>query len=217
MSRSLDKLSIHGFKSIRELTDFPLQPINILIGANGAGESNLVDFLRMLRVMADGRLQKFVADEGGADGFLFNGPKETKEAGAQMKFGENQFRFTLESDLANEMVLNEEGIRYTGGRRPNDWYVWEGIVKESRLPEWKNRTSNWGSYRSAKAHAYDAVSSWMVYHYHDTSGTAPIWKLGAKRYSSASTRRWRPSSSQRPAGIDSGSHRTDKNRKALEV
>jgi predicted ATPase len=174
MSRSLDKLSIHGFKSIRELKDFPLHPINILIGANGAGKSNLVDFFRMLRAMADGRFQKFVTDGGGADGFFFNGPRETKEAGAEMTFGQNQFRFTLESNVANEMVLTEEGIRYTGGRRPGDWYVWEGIVKESRLPKWKNRGSNYGDYPSAEAYVYDAVLNWMVYHYHDTSRTAPM-------------------------------------------
>jgi len=35
------RLILKGFKSIRDL-DLPLLPFNILIGANGAGKSNLL-------------------------------------------------------------------------------------------------------------------------------------------------------------------------------
>jgi predicted ATPase len=45
----LDRLTIEGFKSIRDLRDFELRPLNVLIGANGAGKSNLVEFFRLLR------------------------------------------------------------------------------------------------------------------------------------------------------------------------
>ncbi|MEZ4606933.1 MAG: hypothetical protein R2865_09085 [Deinococcales bacterium] len=38
MASALDRLSITGFKSIKELTNFELQPLNVLIGANGAGK-----------------------------------------------------------------------------------------------------------------------------------------------------------------------------------
>ena len=36
MNGSLDKLTINGFKSIRELKDFELNDLNIFIGGNGA-------------------------------------------------------------------------------------------------------------------------------------------------------------------------------------
>ncbi|MCW6038408.1 AAA family ATPase [Spirulina subsalsa FACHB-351] len=36
----LQELTLNGFKSIKEM-DLQLQPLNILIGANGAGKSNL--------------------------------------------------------------------------------------------------------------------------------------------------------------------------------
>src|SRR5262245_8458904 len=75
---ALDQITLKGFKSVRELADFELEKLNVLVGANGAGKSNLVDFFRLLRAMADGGLQSIVTNSGGADGFFFNGPKETK-------------------------------------------------------------------------------------------------------------------------------------------
>lgn len=40
---AIQTITIEGFKSIRELRDFPLDPaFNILIGANGSGKSNFV-------------------------------------------------------------------------------------------------------------------------------------------------------------------------------
>ena len=43
MGRQIDKITLRGFKSIRDLEDFPLKNLNILIGANGAGKSNFTE------------------------------------------------------------------------------------------------------------------------------------------------------------------------------
>jgi len=58
MSDSLDKLTIHGFKSIRELEGFELRKLNVFVGANGAGKSNLISFFRMLSALIEGTLDK---------------------------------------------------------------------------------------------------------------------------------------------------------------
>ena len=55
----LEKLTIKGFKSIESLLDFPLFPVNVLIGANGAGKSNLIEFFKMLRAMMGLRIAEF--------------------------------------------------------------------------------------------------------------------------------------------------------------
>lgn len=48
------KISIRGYKSIRELDDFSLTNLNVLIGANGAGKSNFISFFRLLaRLMVE--------------------------------------------------------------------------------------------------------------------------------------------------------------------
>ncbi len=51
MKNSLDRLTVKGFKSINDLEDFELTHLNIIIGGNGAGKSNLISFFRMLRAL----------------------------------------------------------------------------------------------------------------------------------------------------------------------
>jgi len=178
---ALDQITLKGFKSIKELTDFKPAKLNILVGANGAGKSNLVDFFRMLRAMADGGFQKFIVNSGGADGFFFNGPKETNQITAHLKFGQNEYRFVLEATVAGEMTINQEETLYSGGQYGGTWHTWGGGKKESGLPSWKDRKSQfatqqgWGhDHPAAEAHVYSAVSGWVVYHVHDTSSTAPM-------------------------------------------
>ena len=43
----ISKIYINGFKSIREL-DLELSNVNILIGANGSGKSNFIQFFKLL-------------------------------------------------------------------------------------------------------------------------------------------------------------------------
>src|SRR2546421_11991740 len=95
MGAPLDSITVKGFRSIREIKDFPLTKLNVLVGANGAGKSNFVDFFRLLRAMAEQGLQTLVKESGGADSFCFEGPKVTPEIEAHLVFGANQYRFTL--------------------------------------------------------------------------------------------------------------------------
>jgi len=170
---ALDEITIKGFKSIKDLTDFKPGKLNILVGANGAGKSNLVDFFRMLRAMADKGFQNFVTSSGGADGFFFNGPKETKQINAHLKFGNNEYRFSLGVTVAGEMTINDEATLFTRATKfPSAWHISAGGKKESDLPNWKGQKSHLGNWDSVEAHVYNAVSSWVVYHVHDTSTTA---------------------------------------------
>lgn len=71
----LDYLTVRGFKSIHALEDFELRSLNVLIGANGAGKSNLLNLFRMLANLSQKRLQLFIKDEGGPDALLFGGQR----------------------------------------------------------------------------------------------------------------------------------------------
>lgn len=65
MEDKLTSITLRGYKSIRSLDDFEIRPINVLIGANGSGKSNLISFFRMLSWMLEGRnLQTHVAEIG---------------------------------------------------------------------------------------------------------------------------------------------------------
>ena len=62
----LSCIEISGYKSISSA--FPLRlhfgDVNILLGANGAGKSNIVSFFKMLSYMMSGSFQKYVAQSG---------------------------------------------------------------------------------------------------------------------------------------------------------
>lgn len=171
---ALEQITLKGFKSIKDLTDFKPKKLNILIGANGAGKSNLVDFFRMLRAMADGGFQKFMEINRGGDGFFFNSPKETKQITAHLRFGRNEYRFALEANVAGEMIITDEATFYQGTQYPTDWHTWGSGKKESRLPTWKDKKSDRGDWNSVEAHVFNSISSWTVYHVHDTSSTASM-------------------------------------------
>lgn len=171
MGWPLDKISIEGFKSIKELRDFDLKKLNIMVGANGTGKSNFVSFFRMLRAMSEGGLANFITENGGADGFLFGGPKETSEIKAHLKFGQNEYKFILTSTAAIKLMVKQESTLWTGG---GGWESYGSGEYEAQLSKWKDKQSTWRNYPGPASYVYKAVSSWLVYHFHDTSRTAPM-------------------------------------------
>ena len=59
----LKSIELKGFKSVdAEGQMIELRPITVMLGANGAGKSNLVSFFKMLNYMTTGGLQQYVAD-----------------------------------------------------------------------------------------------------------------------------------------------------------
>ena len=171
MPAQLKQISIEGFKSIQSLNGFELRPLNVLIGANGAGKSNFVDFFRMLKAMSGAGLANFIRDGGGSDGFFFsNGLKPVPELSAHLVFGQNEYRFTLRHTVSNEVVVKSEGTLWKGG--PNEWSNYFLANTESQFKNWHGKTSRWSPYLSVEGHIAKAVSGWVVYHFHDTSNSA---------------------------------------------
>ena len=112
MNSSLDRLTIKGFKSIRELNDFELDDLNILIGANGSGKSNLIEFFRLLRNIIDGNLDDFIRLGGGISDFLFNGRKATSKMQFETRFGIRGYRFSLKPGPSENALLADEARYY---------------------------------------------------------------------------------------------------------
>src|SRR5580700_5253947 len=81
----LQRVILNGFKSIKAM-DLELRPLNVLIGANGAGKSNLVSFFKMLNEMMGGRLQQYIGTGGRAHSLLYYGPKVTPQLDARLEF-----------------------------------------------------------------------------------------------------------------------------------
>src|SRR5262245_39716045 len=114
MGRAIDRITLNGFKSIERLDTFRVGKLNVLIGANGAGKSNFVDFFRMLRTFADESFQQHVISCGGGDGFLFLGPKVTAKIAARLDFGLNAYQFELKPTAQGSLQLSQETVEYNG-------------------------------------------------------------------------------------------------------
>ena len=75
-SDQISRLEISGYKSIAKC-DLELGRLNVLIGANGAGKSNLIGFFRLISRILDQQLQTAVGLAGGPDALLRFGRKTT--------------------------------------------------------------------------------------------------------------------------------------------
>ncbi|RLC01474.1 MAG: chromosome segregation protein SMC [Deltaproteobacteria bacterium] len=120
------RLDIQGFKSIRALNDLSLGPINILIGANGAGKSNFVSFFKMLNQMTDslGNLQLFVGKYGGGHDLLYEGADVTSRMKGMLRFETDAGLYDYEMELAHAgpdtLIFADEKYRFSGRDSANE-------------------------------------------------------------------------------------------------
>jgi predicted ATPase len=169
--RQLDRLTIRGFKSISELNDFKLGSLNVFVGANGAGKSNLIAFFRLLRALMADDLSKYVLQNGGVGDLLFNGRKTTAEMFFETHFGPRGYRFKITPGADEEsFAITDEAIYYKGGITGWQEFDSTGNGKSMLVREVK------GSTRDAEYSrpVYDAVCSWNIYHFHDTGEAAAM-------------------------------------------
>jgi predicted ATPase len=82
-------LAVAGFRS---LSDVKWQPgnLNLIIGPNASGKSNLVRLLEMLSISAQGGLSKYVQREGGIEPLLWDGAVDGIEVSIKLSPSESQ-------------------------------------------------------------------------------------------------------------------------------
>ena len=118
MSARLTSLSLSGFKSIRRLDAFEPGNLTVLIGANGAGKSNLVSFFRALGHMMSSPtgLQAHLTQTGKAHSWLHDGPGVTSaiDAALQVKTekGCNYYKFGLEFAAGDRLYFSHEDFLF---------------------------------------------------------------------------------------------------------
>jgi len=99
----LNRIKLSGYKSIKEM-DLELQNLNVLIGANGAGKSNLISFFKLNNYLMSDSLQEHIAASGYADANLYYGAKRTPQITANLNFstpsGKNIYYMRLVKDAA---------------------------------------------------------------------------------------------------------------------
>lgn len=181
MRRTLDKVTIKGFKSIKSIDEFELKKLNVFIGGNGAGKSNFIDFFRLLRAMMElslpelknATLQSFIKDGGGISNFLFNGPKVTDQIEVETYFGQNGYRFKLAPTKDENVLINDEERYYHHTTPDNGWKRMGGGYEKPNILKEKDETGVMGNV-SVAFYIYEAINSWRIYHFHDTSKNAAM-------------------------------------------
>lgn len=185
-TRPIEWLTIKGFKSIRNLERLRLGGVNLLIGANGAGKSNFVSYFYMMKELIEGRLQSWTRNQGSADRIVSFGVKETKRFEVCVEFGSNGYQFVLEPAVDGGFAFNSEHV-FSNDPTTSERSIPLGAGHvETKLP---------GSLSSTEAlllekltpfsppkyleDVCDSISNWKIFHFHDTSDTSGVKRLGS--------------------------------------
>ncbi|MFN7918698.1 MAG: AAA family ATPase [Bryobacteraceae bacterium] len=168
---ALDRIKIQGFKSIASL-DLKLRPLNVLIGANGSGKSNLIGVFEFLHAIRLGHLQEYVARAGGAEKILHFGSKVTPEASFELSFhhGKNEYELALASASGDTLVCLRERAAFTYDGNTK----WQNVPRSDGGRE-PGISKAWihGPYKDYVA---KRLEQFRVYHLHDTSDSSPMRK-----------------------------------------
>ncbi len=179
----LRRMILKGFKSIKE-ADLELRPLNVLIGANGSGKSNLVSFFKLLNEMMAGRLQQYIGTSGRAQTLLHFGPKVTPQIEAQLEFevpkGVDTYSMRLFHAAGDTLVFADESLRFlqTGFTNPKMVPLGSGH-EETRISQ------EAGTGEKTARVFRRLLNNCRVYHFHDTSPTARV-----RQYCYVGDNRW---------------------------
>ena len=168
----IKNIKISGFKSIKNI-DLDLEPLNIIIGANGVGKSNFISAFKFLNQIANKNLQNYVTSSGGAESFLYFGSKNTDKISISIDFEVNAYTVDLINVNPDSLLIEKENgyfrankINFFGGNKTQN--ITDKISKESNLPQIGTDT--------IEQHISRFLSNYKVYHFHDTSKTAKVKK-----------------------------------------
>jgi len=169
----IKSLSLNGFKTIYKLEKLDFEKVNIFIGANGSGKTNIVSFFEMIGYMMTEALGQYVAENGFASSMLYHGQKVTDSISAKLSFesktGLSRYSFKISHTFNDNFIFSGEEIEYQkkGSYEPFKRNLGDGGYKESKLKE---------LYHSDKTVKYikNLLSTIRVFHFHDTSKTAYI-------------------------------------------
>lgn len=172
----LKEVTIKGYKSIA--FDEPVKlrfndDVTVLLGANGAGKSNIISFFQLLSYMMSGSLQLFVEQAGTNQVFLHYGSKKTPSLYGELRFENSKiydvYEFSLTHASPDRLIINSEKMEWGGkkGKANPKTVALESTFKESALIQAKDKD------KQAKV-IWKILSNCKVYQFHDSSAEGPL-------------------------------------------
>ncbi len=167
----LTKVTIQRFMSLRSV-EFEVGQLNVLIGANGAGKSNVLSFFDLLGFIQEKRLQLWMAQHGRLDRVAFGGAKQSPDFEFALEFGNGSqgYRAVIAEGTGGSAYFRSEDTWGTGTnyQQPFSLPLGQGHA-ETRLydeaVEWPNGVAAW---------TLASLSGCKRYHFHDTSASAAV-------------------------------------------
>lgn len=169
----LTQLTIRGYRSISfdHPVSLALGDVNILLGANGAGKSNIVSFFRMLEFMMSGSLQMYIAKSGTNQEFLHYGPKKTPTLSASIRFDSARsydiYTFNLTGAVGDRLIISSEEIEWADKQATAKPFT---LQLDTDFKETALRTSEDKSCQVV----WRFLSYCKVYQFSDSSLTSPM-------------------------------------------
>lgn len=159
--RTLRAVHVEGFKSIAS-ADITLGDLNVVIGANGSGKSNLIGVFRLLERVLSHNLQLYVA--GDPDRLLHHGRKATPRITLKLAFEGHSYDFKL-LEQQDRLVFGSETIREIGPGH---------VVRTQALGRLESHFDEPGFNRvELPEDALSLLRHLVVHHFQDVSDTAP--------------------------------------------
>ena len=152
----IKSVRIQNFKSIRDSGEVELRPINVLIGANGAGKSNFIGFFKFMNRLYEQQLQLYISKNGRANSFLYFGQEVSNLLRGVVVFkGEDEFqyKFTLILSQSSGFIFKDEKC----------------LVASA--PDWGSSVGSEESFMKSFPilYAREYFESFRLFHFHDTS------------------------------------------------
>ena len=159
---ALTGLSIKGYKSIKSC-DIAFTNINVLIGSNGAGKSNLLSAFDLFRNIMNHNFQRY-ASEKVPRTFFYNGIADTPYFALDFRFDKLGYGVEIQIDeneqlfLRTEKFSDKKEFMSNSGFRETTWQM-DSILQPGPFKS-LSKILNGNPYR--------------VYHFHDTHRTANV-------------------------------------------
>ena len=164
----LKSVVVEGFTSIRSAT-LSLNDVNVLVGANGAGKSNLIRALGVLGRIVDSELGLFVGLSGGANALLNADPTTSRRIHLEVESDVGGYSAELVPAAGDTLIFSDETI----------WRHDTGVTAELGRGQRETLLTVpeplWGQEAAALV---ATLRGCRVFHFHDTSRNAPVKQQG---------------------------------------
>ena len=173
----IKSIEIENFKSIRNSGTIELKDINVLIGANGSGKSNFIEFFNFLKNIVNEKLRLYVS-KNGIDNILYFGRKKSDYLFSKIIFDvfftnkhyKYDYIFKLIPNNIGQLIFTEEYGNYYEGEE-----IVSYIIDTGRQIETSLRTGL--QLFEPFVRNLDfllSLNSFIIYHFNDTSFTSNI-------------------------------------------